>query len=488
VGAYIFPGWKQGVHYGWQRIHPYPEKRPVLGWYKEELPDVADWWIKWALEHGVTFFAYDWYWHLGKRQLEHGLHEAFLNARYQHMMKFSLLWANHNPPIASPEEAEQDLMNVTDYWIEQYFGRPNYLRIDGKPVIFIFSPWHFTNDLKGSDNVKRMLDRMRKRCEEKGVGGLYLVFCISTGRLEAPIAEVERATEEGWDAVSTYAWVGYDRKYIPFSEAAAGYKASWQAVLDSTPLKMIVPISGGFDSRPWHAQPTIRYDRTPEAFRKHLLDAKAVMDRDDRPPGVRMAIVEAWNEWGEGAYIEPNTEWGFGYLDAIRSVFTEAPERHDDVTPRDLGLGPYDWDFTTRDAWEFEREGETGNWGGMMGLAEVRIQGGCLHGRTTTRDAAFAVATSFNARDHRYVLVRMRISKGEGGQLFWSGSRVRESEQASVRFELKADNQFHDYLLPVGENRLWRGTITRLRLDPGAEEDAEVAIDFVRLCRDLPQQ
>jgi hypothetical protein len=55
-----------------------------------------------------------------------------------------------------------------------------------------------------------------------------------------------------------------------------------------------------------------------------------------------MILVEAWNEWGEGSYIEPHQQFGFGYLDAIREVFTDAPKAHADTTPADVGLGPYD--------------------------------------------------------------------------------------------------------------------------------------------------
>ena len=199
-----------------------------------------------------------------------------------------------------------------------------------------------------------------------------------------------------------------------------------------------------------------------------------------------MAIIEAWNEWGEGAYIEPNTEWGFGYLDAIRDVFTNAPREHEDVTPRDLDLGPYDWDFTTRDTWDFGEAGDLQGWGGMMGLTDVRVEGGALRATTTTRDSAFSVACDTDAREYPYILVTMSIDRGTGGQLFWSGSRIREGEQASVRFELTADGMPHDYLLPVGDNKLWRGTVTRLRFDANDEAGAEVAIDSVRLLRERP--
>jgi hypothetical protein len=74
--------WKEGTHWGWKRIEPYPEKRPAIGWYDEGTPEVADWHIKYALEHGVNGFIYCWYradyeptisQHLG-----HAIHEGLL--------------------------------------------------------------------------------------------------------------------------------------------------------------------------------------------------------------------------------------------------------------------------------------------------------------------------------------------------------------------------------------------------------------------------
>ena len=70
VGVYYFPGWTTASQ--WEPIRRFPERRPVLGWYREGSPELADWQIKWAVEHGITFFAYDWYWSQGSRQLEHG--------------------------------------------------------------------------------------------------------------------------------------------------------------------------------------------------------------------------------------------------------------------------------------------------------------------------------------------------------------------------------------------------------------------------------
>ena len=55
-----------------------------------------------------------------------------------------------------------------------------------------------------------------------------------------------------------------------------------------------------------------------------------------------MLILDNWNEWGEGHYLLPCTECGFGYLDAIRKVFTNASENYVDIIPEDIGMGPYE--------------------------------------------------------------------------------------------------------------------------------------------------
>jgi len=57
--------------------------------------------------------------------------------------------------------------------------------------------------------------------------------------------------------------------------------------------------------------------------------------------GRKLLLLDNWNEFGEGHYIAPHRQYGFKYLDAVRSVFTSAPESHIDLIPEDVGLGPY---------------------------------------------------------------------------------------------------------------------------------------------------
>jgi hypothetical protein len=40
-----------------------------------------------------------------------------------------------------------------------------------------------------------------------------------------------------------------------------------------------------------------------------------------KPPAQRILTINAWNEWTEGSYLEPDTEHGFAYLEAIKQVF-----------------------------------------------------------------------------------------------------------------------------------------------------------------------
>ncbi len=59
---------------------------------------------------------------------------------------------------------------------------------------------------------------------------------------------------------------------------------------------------------------------TPEAFRAAL---QAIKERMDAVPSApKILTINAWNEWTEGSYLEPDTRYGMQYLEAIRDVFT----------------------------------------------------------------------------------------------------------------------------------------------------------------------
>jgi lysophospholipase L1-like esterase len=464
VGAYYFPGWQSRSQ--WQPIERFPERKPILGWYREGDPEVADWHIKWAVEHGITFFAYDWYWSRGARQLEHGLHNGYFKARYKSMLPFCLLWANHNAPKTHSLE---DSLAVARYWIANYFNRPEYYRIGGKPVVIVFSPYNYKNDM-GVAGVNQAFEAMRGECRKAGLPGLYLAACVGNAR------QVEG---ENYDAVTAYNWpslgVSGSENQAPYAGLLPSYRQQWSQLLQEDSHAVMLPLCGGWDSRPWHGDAAlVRTGRNPEFFKRHLQDAREFLETNSTNSRLLPSVlIEAWNEWGEGSYIEPHKEFGFGYLDAIRDVFADAPAAHADLAPVDVGMGPYDLPaaIASKTNWQFEND--SADWKNTMDLDRVRIESGALTATSVGNDPAF-FSPPFQARasEFSHVFVRMRLTpvdgstEGDIAQLFWSSKRWPESEASSLRFPVSLDGQWHDYELPVKDNRRWKGFITRLRLDP----------------------
>jgi Glycosyltransferase WbsX len=336
VGAYYFPGWYD--HSRWQVLDEYPERVPLLGYYREGDPSVMDWQIKWALEHGISFFVFDWYWDRGSRQLEHALHEGYLRSRFRPFMKFCLLWANHNPPRSHTEE---DLMAVLDYWIDQYFWRPEYFTIDGRPVVIIFSSPGLSRDL-GSEGVKRAFAKMRERARARGLPGVFLVAVTGPGEV-AFRERLQMQKDEGYDATTGYNYprAGMDPTAFraDYESAIYGYSAIWNFVPETGIIDYFPVTDPGWDSRPWHGQKAlVRTERTPRKFERMLANARVYVDRHPLKDGRRIVLIEAWNEYGEGAAIEPHCEWGFGYLEATRKVFAAPGRWPSPLTPQELGF------------------------------------------------------------------------------------------------------------------------------------------------------
>lgn len=477
VGVYYFPGWASINR--WRPIFDYPERKPALGWYDESLPEVADWQIKWAVEHGVSFFAVDWYWCRGSRQLEHWLHRAYFHARYRTYLKFCLLWANHNAP-GSHDEA--DWLAVTDYWIRHYFRRPEYLKIDGKPVVVIFDVHRPVRDM-GAAAMARAVAGAKRRCRDAGLGGLYLVACTRADR-----AAHGRLKAQGYDAASGYNYADLGaagRRWAPYADLLAPHAKLWRDAAALGMLRQIPALSGGWDSRPWHkASARVRQGRTPALFEKHCRDAKAFLDRPDRrPAGSRgVCLIEAWNEWGEGSYVGPHREYGFGYLEAVRRVFAPRSKPPLLVGPRDVGLGPYDLPGAgeaapTQATWDFTRPADRRAWSAGARQASIAPAAQQLEGVSTGTDAALSGPAVRLETDRLGCLrVDVRVDRDDTMQLFWSTTTRGVSEADSVRIRLRGDGRMHTYWVDLSANPRWAGLVTGLRLDPVAGAGVRFAI------------
>ena len=476
VGVYYYPGWWDFCR--WAVLDQFPERTPVLGYYREGEPDVADWHIKWMVEHGITFIIFDWYWSAGGRSLEHALHNGYMNARYRDLIKFCLLWANHNPEGSSSAE---DMENVTKFWLDNYFLLPQYFKIDGKPVVVIFSPERLTKDM-GVEGVRKAFERSRQMARERGLPGIYFVACAY------PQHDLRTLEVEGYDAISGYNYPiagSKGRLRGPYKDNVAGYNEYWNAIADKTNLRYIPVADPGWDSRPWHG-PNARVwtGKTPELFRRMLENAKAFVERRNPDANPKVLFVEAWNEFGEGDFIEPHKQFGFDYLEAIRDVFTNAPKTHDDLTPEDVKLGPYSFPRPEpKTSWQFDDPASPG-WSAGQQMTGGHIENGCFVAYSNGADPAMlSQTTEIDASTFRRVEIRMRVDKGKTGQIFFAGRGRPFAEPASKRFDLIVDGEFHVYGLDLGSVPGWRGTVTALRLDPTDTAGAKVELDYIRFIR-----
>jgi hypothetical protein len=475
VGCYYFPGWRD---YGaWSVLNDFPERKPILGYTHDGNPEVVDWQISWALEHGINFFIYDWYWSQGSRSLEEGLHDGFLKSKYQDKMNFCLLWANHNGPGS---HSEKDMLAVTKYWIDNYFKRPNYLKIDGKNVMVIFNPGGITRDM-GADGAKAAFAKMKKLCEDSGVGGIYLV-ASGWGKIDW----VQQLEQEGYDAISGYNYPLAGNKgqnVAPYSWMVDAYNDIWNELARVSNIPYIPICEAGWDSRPWHGPGArVRSGKSAELWQKMLSNAKAYDDAPGRklPGGKKLVFCEAWNEFGEGDYIEPNAGDGFDYLEAIRRVFAPASKPPTIIVPQDIGMGPYGIAPPAyRTVWDFSKPDDRG-WT-PAGLTAPTFDSGVLATEATGTDPMLsALWVEIDASKFKTLEVKMKIDKPSEGQMFFTGKGSGLSGEKSVTFPVVGDNQFHTYAVDMTKNRRWSGTITGLRFDPTSVQGSKMEIAYIK--------
>jgi hypothetical protein len=229
--------------------------------------------------------------------------------------------------------------NLLPFWIDNYFQHPSYLKIDNKPLLFIYRPEFLVQDLGGVEDVARAFNRMRQACRNAGFDGLCL---LGEYRGLNP-NHLKLMKQLGLDYTFAYCWHVQNN---PTPEQAI--QAQMQSIRTTQQLGIlpqVVTVSQGWSG--WRDEGSI-WKIPPTKYETLLRQAKefvGTLPSDEL--GSRMLLLDNWNEWGEGHYIAPHREFGFGYLDAVREVFSSAAGPHEDLLPEDIGLGPYDTAYRT---------------------------------------------------------------------------------------------------------------------------------------------
>lgn len=194
------------------------------------------------------------------------------------------------------------------------------------------------------------------------------------------------------------------------------------------------------------------------------LDAKPIPERAE----VEQGPEPGWRYDGGNAFLAVRVARDGESAVRVRGASFQAVERLPKLATR--------IDFEFRDSLH--------GWIPMHHMEPLSVGDGMLVGRITGGDPYLGRSMlRVRGDDYPVLRLRMRLTAGVGGQLFW-GTETEPgfAEQRSIRFDLKADGQMHEYRLEPGKHALWSGqTITALRLDPGnGAPGAEFAIESLR--------
>lgn len=324
VGVYYFPGWadnQKGAPFPqpWEKIKPYPEREPLLGWYRDGSDEVTRQQIDWMADYGISFVAYDWYWTKdSKVALEHAL-AAHMRAPNRDKVKISLLWANHDGVPSSRDNFDR----MVTYWVRYYFQRPEFLRIDGKPVVFIFYADFLRTDAgKFGATAKELLDSAQAIAKQGGLPGIYFV----AGTIASSPMIDSYGKETGYSAFSAYNFqqgLASPLQSHSYDELDKDYREHWARFNSKGNLPLVLPMSAGWSRTPWGGSKDRLHDLSvsnASQFEAHLIAGKAAMDAA-KPGDPKMGVICCWNEFGEGSYIEPTKKDGLSYLEKVKKVF-----------------------------------------------------------------------------------------------------------------------------------------------------------------------
>jgi hypothetical protein len=205
VGSYYFPGHFNAMR--WVPMAKYQHPYPLLGYYRDGEPVVSDWHIKWAVEHGIDFFAFDWYYDYQTGNVhEHNLalDNGFLHARYRNLMEFCIFWCNEE--AWEPDYTEDQMLLLARTLRDRYLQQPNYLKFDGKAALLVSRP----DRLVKRFGVEGCADMWRKMSAEAGVDLYPIALQHSSPTLKAA----------GFMATTAYNYAG---TAIPPGESRAPY-------------------------------------------------------------------------------------------------------------------------------------------------------------------------------------------------------------------------------------------------------------------------
>lgn len=306
-----------------------------------------------AQKYGVWGFCYYHYWFKdGKKLLEKPLERMLHNREVT--IPFCLCWANENWTKRwdggnNEIIVEQDYGNEKDWeshfeYLLQFFKDERYITLNGKPVMLIYRPEEIPH-------VNKMLRYWNKRAKEYGLNGLcfmiqngtwffhpsyemgefsyqikfYPMFSTNLQKIGLDKLEKIRKVYRTMDKFKIACLIDKlmdlrrkVKKQITTELTKMDYDKLWETALASESRSEF--IEGAFvdwDNTARKKNGACCIGPTPEKFELYMQRLyKKVKDNNQQP----LVFINAWNEWGEGAYLEPDEKYQYRYLEAINKA------------------------------------------------------------------------------------------------------------------------------------------------------------------------
>lgn len=332
--------------------HYQPQIPADLGFYDLRLPEIREEQAKMAKEYDIYGFCYWNYWFgNGEKTLEMPIEEVTKSGKPD--FPFCVGWANHDWSNKTWEKSgkfqkdvvffkqkylgEKDYTDYFNYLLPMFKDR-RYINVDGRPLFYIFEP-------ENVPDIDVFIKTFNENAKKNGLDGIYFVGradAIGKMKLHNEKGYLDERIEkrykeffaQGFDAVNSFT---FRRAEIIangiFQRALRKLKkkVTGSALTDYDYEKVVNNLITEEDK--WeNVYPTIcpRKDRTPrsgkdawlyrnsspEKFKKSVINAVDVVK--NKKPEHRIIFLDSWNEWGEGAYMEPDLRFGHKYLDALR--------------------------------------------------------------------------------------------------------------------------------------------------------------------------
>jgi len=315
--------------------HEQPRLPGELGFYDLRMDGVMGRQMQLAHEHGIAAFCTYFYWFGGKTLLEAPLRQWLDDPSLS--LPICLCWANENWSRRWDGRAQDLLIGQShseddDYafiaHVSDYLRDARYLRIDGKPILLVYRPGLLPEP-------KVTAQRWRQWCRDRGIGEIYLAYVQSFDRVDPRSIGFDAAVEFPPNNTSLERITGRQQLIHP---AFQGDVFDWRqlasdAVSKPDPGYPCFPgVNPGWDNEPRRSgHGRVFLYASPRRYSQWL--DKAIASANRRMPSHPMVFINAWNEWAEGAVLEPDTRLGYAWLQATRDAangaiaVTPSPQR-----------------------------------------------------------------------------------------------------------------------------------------------------------------